>query len=66
MGIKSTAVVTCTIEVHSATNWQDSCLMGQIYKQAREEALQTLAKMDNKNIKVVGEVKVRAVLVERE
>ncbi|HFV9291626.1 hypothetical protein [Serratia fonticola] len=40
--------------------------MGQIYKQAREEALQTLAKMDNKNIKVVGEVKVRAVLVERE
>lgn len=66
MTVQTTAVVTVMVEVRSSTNWQDTCPMSQIHKQAKEEALHIIAKLNSPNIKVVGIPKVGVVLVEKE
>ena len=64
----ATARVTLTVEVDIKSTWGDDCKLDQIYKQAAEEAVNSLTQHIYRSggfggrIKVVGEPNVMCVL----
>lgn len=57
--------VTVTVELDADGTWGFECKLDQIHKQATEEVLASLkTKLKEKNIRIVGEPKVLAILTE--
>lgn len=58
------AKVTVEVEVPISSSWGNDCTMGQIYKQAADEARNRMNKICTQNgLRVVGDFKVTAVAV---
>lgn len=60
-----------TTEVEGNAPWDDTCTTGQVFKQAKEDALSSVASLKSfsgmpAGIRVVGEPKVLAVTTEQE
>lgn len=62
------AHVTLTVEVAVRDSWGEDCSISQVHRQASESAMGHLSKCltDCKAVRIVGEAKVTAVIVERE
>ncbi len=61
---KATAHVTLTVEITVGSTWGDNCTVGQIYKQAAEEALGIIDRLLGEQIRIVGRPVVTAVAIE--
>lgn len=65
--IRSKARVRLLLEISLPDTWGDDCPLGQVYKQAKDSAMNIIAQKiagSMKDIRVVGEGEVVAILVE--
>lgn len=71
MKTKTIARVQVTIEVEASAPWDETCTTAQVFKQAKDDALQKIAALKTFSgtpacLRVVGEPKVLAVTTEKE
>ena len=65
--IKANARVKVLLEVSLSDSWDMDCQLNQVYKQAKDSAINIVSQKiagGNKNIRIIGEPEIVAVLVE--
>ena len=65
--IKSKARVKVLLEISLSDTWGEDCLLSQVYKQAKKSAVNIVYQKitgSMKNVRIVGEAVVVAILVE--
>lgn len=63
------ATVTLTIEISGLGSWGPDCLIDQVYRQAREEAVNRINnafKDDRRGVRILGPVIVKAITTDVE
>jgi hypothetical protein len=59
------AVATVTIEVHGLGSWGKDCNLLQVHRQASEEAIGIIRRMDARGqIRVVGQPEIKTIIAE--
>ena len=65
--IQSRARVKVLLEISLPDRWDDDCLISQVYKQAKDSAINVISQQISRSmsdIKMIGDVEVVAILVE--
>lgn len=60
--MKATAIVRVEVEVTMTQPWGDECTLGQVYTQARSQAIELVRQ--GTSLRIIGEPKVRTVMTE--
>ena len=57
------AKVKLMLEIDLPDRWGNECLLGQVYRQASHEALQTISKSLPPDVRIIGKPEVTAILI---